>query len=186
MEAHQGQRGVAANHGVGIPQQGQQLVMEAGHGIILSHDPGGGEAKFVLAGLGDLDNLGIEVAGGIAHGGTRGENAVGKLRKGMLDLAGIGAVVERFGELGVIERLAEPGGLPEEKRHEHEEKRQRQDDKKPATLQAGFGRSGIGLHGIGFVGQQFMLAGLPEVKRGRGGMPRRSFYQCLSTCTRRR
>src|ERR1700741_5437818 len=77
----------------------------------------------------------------------------------MLNFARIGAVAERFGELGVIERLAEPGGLPEEKRHEHEEEHQRQDDKKPAALQARFGRSGIG-----FDGQGFMLAGLSEVK----------------------
>ena len=119
--------------------------MEIGDGIILAHDPGGGETQFVLAILGDLHDLGIKLARGIARESVAGEHAVRDLRKRVLDFAGMFAIDERFLELRVIEGLAEPGGLPEEKRHQDEQKRQRQDDEKPAALQAGFGGRGNGL-----------------------------------------
>ncbi len=93
--------------------------MEIGEGIILTHDPCGGKTQFVLPILCDLHNLGIKLAGGIAGESIAGEHAVRDLRKGVLDFAGMFAIDERFLELRVVERLAEPGGLPKQKRHEH-------------------------------------------------------------------
>src|SRR5207245_612268 len=66
---------------------------------------------------------------------------------------GMFAVGERFFQLRVVERLAEPGGLPKEKWHQHEQKRQRQDGKQPAALEAWFGGRGDGI-----VGQAIFLA----------------------------
>ena len=115
--------------------------MEIRDGIILPHDPGGGQAQFVLARSGDGDDLGIKATHGIASGSIAREDAVRNLRKCVLHFPGMCAVGEGFFQLRVVEGLAEPGCLPKEKWHEHEQKRQRQNDKEPTALEAGFGGS---------------------------------------------
>jgi len=66
--------------------------------------------------------------------------ALGELKHGVLDLAGMGDVDELLIDVGIRERAAEPGGLPEQEGHEDEKKRQGEDQKEPATRDAGSGR----------------------------------------------
>jgi len=59
----------------------------------------------------------IGVGGGAAGAGF-------ELRENVLDFAGMGAVGEGFGDLRVGDGAAEPGGVPEQERHDYEGERE--------------------------------------------------------------
>lgn len=68
-------------------------------------------------------------------GGIVSDDTVRDLREAMLDVVRIAFGLQNVGELRVRERAAEPGGAPEEKRHQDEEQREREDDECPALAE---------------------------------------------------
>jgi len=123
-------RGVALDHGVGVGEKSGEGGAELGKIVRgLAHDGCRGEAKLGDRARGEGDELRVPAAGGGAQGGVGAGETLGELKESVLDFAGMGEVSELFVEVGIRERAAKPGGLPEQKGHQDEEKGQGQDEK---------------------------------------------------------
>lgn len=131
VEADEGEGGVASNGEVGIVQHGEKRGVEFGRLVVLAHGPRGHGANGRL-GIGrESDDLRVESL----DGGIVSDDAVGDLRKAVLDVVRIAFGLEDVGELRVGERASEPGGAPEKKRHQDEKQREREDDERPALAE---------------------------------------------------
>ncbi len=131
VEADQRESGVALDHGVWVVQHSEQRGVKFLRSIVLAHDPGVGDADFVNRIFRKDDHLRIPAAdGGIAF-----FDACFELREDVLDFAGMAAVGEGAGDLIIGDGAAEPGGVPEKKRHQDEEQSQNEDSESPATAE---------------------------------------------------
>ena len=120
LKADQRERGVALDHGVGIVQHRQQGLVEFGCGVVLPHDPGIRDADFVNGIFRERDHLRIP----FADGSVAAFDAGFELREDVLDFPRVGAVGEGFGDLRVGDGAAEPGGVPEQERHDYKAERE--------------------------------------------------------------
>ena len=134
LEADQGEGGVALDHGIWILQHRQQSLMEFRRGIVLAHNPNIGDTDFVDGILRERDDLRIP----LADGGVAAFDAAFKLREDVLDFAGVGAVDQGFCDLRVGDGAAEPGGVPEQERHDYETEREDYDAQRPASAEGFF------------------------------------------------
>ena len=105
--------------------------MKFGRGIVLAHYPGVGDADFFDGIFRERDHLRIP----LADGGVAAFDAGFELRENVLDFAGVGTVGESFGDLRVGDGPAEPGGVPEQERHDDEGEREHDDGEGPASAE---------------------------------------------------